>query len=90
MIAYQPEVLICMCTNYVSGANVYVTDIEVLGYISGYSESQLHVLKNSIEAEVKRATEGEDELAASIKVNANNITSKVSKGRNGVLYHAVL
>ena len=31
--------------NYVSGANVYVTDIEVLGYISGYSESQLQVLK---------------------------------------------
>ena len=69
--------------NYVSGANVYVTDIEVLGYISGYSESQLQVLKNSIEAEVKRATEGEDELAASIKVNANNITSKVSKGEMG-------
>ncbi len=69
--------------NYVSGANVYVTDIEALGYISGYSESQLQVLKDSIEAEAKRATDGEDELAASIRVNAENITQAVKKGEFG-------
>lgn len=66
--------------NYVSGANIYVTDIEVLGYISGYSESQLQVLKNSIEAEVERATDGEEKLATSIKLNTENITQAVKKG----------
>ena len=62
---------------------VYITDVEILGYISAYSESQLSVLKDSIEAEVKRATKGEEDLKASIKVNADNITSKVSKGEFG-------
>lgn len=69
--------------NYVADTTVYITDVEILGYISAYSESQLSVLKDSIEAEVKRATKGEKELKASIKVNANNITSKVSKGDMG-------
>lgn len=62
---------------------VYITDVEILGYISAYSESQLSVLKDSIEAEVKRATKGEEDLKASIKVNADNIISKVSKGDFG-------
>lgn len=69
--------------NYVADTTVYITDVEILGYISAYSESQLSVLKDSIEAEVKRATKGEKELKASIKVNADNITSKVSKGDMG-------
>ena len=69
--------------NYVADATVYITDVEILGYIAAYSESQLTVLKDSIEAEVKRATKGEEELKASIKVNADNITSKVSKGDMG-------
>lgn len=69
--------------NYVADTTVYITDVEILGYISAYSESQLSVLKDSIEAEVKRATKGEEDLKASIKVNADNITSKVSKGDFG-------
>lgn len=69
--------------NYVADTTVYITDVEILGYISAYSESQLSVLKDSIEAEVKRATKGEEDLKASIKVNADNITSKVSKGDMG-------
>lgn len=69
--------------NYVADTTVYITDVEILGYISAYSESQLNVLKDSIEAEVKRATKGEKDLKASIKVNADNITSKVSKGDMG-------
>ena len=69
--------------NYVADTTVYITDVEILGYISAYSESQLSVLKDSIEAEVKRATKGEEDLKASIKVNADNITSKVSKGEFG-------
>lgn len=69
--------------NYVSGTTVYITDVEILGYASSYSESQLTILKDSIEAEVKRATKGEEDLKASIKVNAENITSKVSKGDMG-------
>lgn len=69
--------------NYTSGTKVYITDIEILGYISGYSESQLQVLKDSIESEVSRATAGEDKLSSSIKQNATAITSKVSKGEMG-------
>ena len=69
--------------NYTSGTKVYITDIEILGYISGYSESQLQVLKDSIESEVSRATTGEEELSSSIKQNATAITSKVSKGEMG-------
>ena len=69
--------------NYVADTTVYITDVEILGYISAYSESQLSVLKDSIEAEVKRATKGEEDLKASIKINADNITSKVSKGDMG-------
>lgn len=68
---------------YVADTTVYITDVEILGYISAYSESQLSVLKDSIEAEVKRATKGEEDLKASIKVNAGNIISKVSKGDFG-------
>ena len=69
--------------NYVTDTTVYITDVEILGYISAYSESQLSVLKDSIEAEVKRAIKGEEDLKASIKINADNITSKVSKGDMG-------
>lgn len=69
--------------NYTSGTKVYITDIEILGYISGYSESQLQVLKDSIESEVSRATAGEEKLSSSIKQNATAITSKVSKGDMG-------
>lgn len=69
--------------NYTSGTKVYITDIEILGYISGYSESQLQVLKDSIESEVSRATAGEEKLSSSIKQNATAITSKVSKGEMG-------
>ncbi len=38
--------------NYLSNSEVYVTDIEVLGYISGYAESQFQVLADSIESKV--------------------------------------
>lgn len=69
--------------NYVTDTTIYITDVEILGYISAYSESQLNVLKDSIEAEVERAIKGEENLKASIKVNADNITNKVSKGDMG-------
>lgn len=66
--------------NNVAQTDVYITDVEVLGYITGYSESQLSVLQDSITAEVERAQGAEDELSASIKVNADNITNTVKKG----------
>lgn len=66
--------------NNVAQTDVYITDVEVLGYITGYSESQLSVLQESITAEVERAQGAEDELSASIKVNADNITNTVKKG----------
>ena len=69
--------------NYIANTTVYITDIEILGYMSAYSESQLSILKDSITAEVSRAQGAESTLKASIQVNANNITSKVSKGDMG-------
>ena len=69
--------------NYVANTTVYITDVEILGYMSAYSESQFTVLKDSIESEVKRATAGEATLSSSIKQNAESITSKVSKGEVG-------
>lgn len=38
--------------NYTGTSEVYITDIEVLGYISGYTESQFQVLADSIEGKV--------------------------------------
>lgn len=69
--------------NYVANTTVYITDVEILGYMSAYSESQLTILKDSIESEVKRATTQEGTLSSSIKQNAESITSKVSKGEMG-------
>lgn len=57
--------------------------MEILGYLNTYAESQLSILKDSITAEVTRAQGAEEKLTASIKVNADNITSKVSKGDMG-------
>lgn len=69
--------------NHVANTTVYITDVEILGYLNTYAESQLSILKDSITAEVTRAQGAEEKLTASIKVNANNITSKVSKGEMG-------
>lgn len=69
------------CQN--TGGYVCITDVEILGYITGYSESKLSVLQDSISAEVERATGAEDTLKASIKVNADNITNAVKKGDFG-------
>ena len=68
---------------YVQGATVYVKDVEVLGQMSVYTEAQLKINSDSITQEVKRAKGIEDELRASIKVNAENITSCVTKGNVG-------
>lgn len=56
--------------------------MEILGYLNTYAESQLSILKDSITAEVTRAQGAEEKLTASIKVNADNITSKVTKDAN--------
>ena len=68
---------------YTQGAAVYVKDVEVLGQMSVYTEAQLKINSDSITQEVSRAKGIEDELRASIKVNANNITSCVTKGNVG-------
>lgn len=60
---------------YTQGAAVYVKDVEVLGQMSVYTEAQLKINSDSITQEVKRAKGIEDELRASIKVNAENITT---------------
>lgn len=57
--------------------------MEVLGKYEDHAEAQFTVANGAIEAEVKRAEGIEDELRSAIKVNANNITSKVEKGDMG-------
>lgn len=57
--------------------------VEVLGQMSVYTEVQLKINSDSITQEVKRAKGIEDELRAFIKVNAENITSCVTKGNVG-------
>lgn len=68
---------------YVQGAPVYIKDVEVLGVAVTYTEAQLKLNSDAIEAEVSRAEGIEKELKASIKVNADNITSTVKKGDIG-------
>lgn len=63
------------------GDYVCITDVEILGYASQYTESQLQLTSNSITAEVTRAKAAEETLKSSIKVNADNILLKVSKGK---------
>ncbi len=69
--------------NDIEYATVYITDVEILGYYSGYSLSQVSVLKDSIQAEVTRAEGAEAKLQSSININANNITNSVKKGEFG-------
>lgn len=69
-----------------AGNILYVTDIRCLRDIQELlddSKSQLQLLKGSIEAEVERATDCEEKLAASIKLNTENITQAVKKGEFG-------
>lgn len=67
----------------VSGSIVLIKDVEVLGLLRDYAEAQLTVNADDITAEVKRAKDAESELKASIKVNADNITSCVTKDNVG-------
>ena len=69
--------------NYVDNTTVYIKDVEVLGKYEDHAEAQFTVANGAIEAEVKRAEGIEDELRSAIKVNANNITSKVEEGDMG-------
>ena len=69
--------------NYVDNTTVYIKDVEVLGKYEDHAEAQFTVANGAIEAEVKRAEGIEEELRSAIKVNANNITSKVEKGDMG-------
>lgn len=65
---------------YTAGDYVRITDVELLGYASQYNEAQLQLTSGSITAEVTRAKAAEEAMKASIKVNADNILLKVSKG----------
>ncbi len=69
--------------NYVDNTTIYIKDVEVLGKYEDHAEAQFTVANDAIEAEVKRAEGIEDKLRAAIKVNADNITSKVEKGDMG-------
>lgn len=56
-----------------------ITDVKVLGLLSTYTETQVKLRNGLIELEAKRAKTAEGELKASIAVNAESITSCVTK-----------
>ena len=67
--------------NTVANTTVYITDVEIMGYAAAYTESQLKLTANDITAEVTRAKKAEDTLKSSIRVNADAIKLRVSKGK---------
>lgn len=67
--------------SYTAGDAVYITDVEIQGYAAHYNESQLQVASDGITAEVTRAKAAEETLQSSIKVNADAIKLKVSRGK---------
>ena len=67
--------------NYTAGDAVYITDVEIQGYAAHYNESQLQVASDGITAEATRAKAAEETLQGSIKVNADAIKLKVSRGK---------
>lgn len=60
--------------------NVYIAEARILARHGDWSESKLTILNNSITAEVKRASDAEDEISSKITQTADLIKSKVSKG----------
>lgn len=67
--------------NTVANTTVYITDVEIMGYATAYTESQLKLTANDITAEVTRAKKAEDTLKSSIQVNADAIKLRVSRGK---------
>lgn len=66
--------------NYVANTTIYITDVEIMGYSAAYMESQLKLTANDITAESTRAKKAEETLQSSIKLNADAIKLRVSKG----------
>lgn len=60
-------------------STLLVADVKVLGLLSVYTETQVRLRDELIELEAKRAETAEGELRASIAVNAESITSCVTK-----------
>ena len=67
----------------VNNTTVYITDVEILGYISSYSEAQIAILKDSITQEVTRAGKAEETLSGKITTQADEISARVKKGEFG-------
>nr|DAW85584.1 MAG TPA: tail protein [Bacteriophage sp.] len=61
-------------------STLLVTDVKVLGLFRTYAETQIKLRDEAIELEAQRAQTAEEALRSSIKVNANNIQSCVTKG----------
>lgn len=63
-------------------SKVYITDIELLGYITGYAESQITITADSITAEVTARKEADEKLVTSyttlINQTAETIQASVS------------
>jgi len=73
------EVFSVYFTSAVSGTIVYITDVEFIGYVgSGYSQSYIRILKDSITSQVEKATELEKSIST-VKQTADNISTEVKK-----------
>lgn len=74
-----PEGMVhCFFYNTEGDTAVYITDIEILGYASSYTETALAVLKDSILTEVSKKV-GKTEIVSSINQTAEKIKITASK-----------
>ncbi len=81
------EVFSVYFTSAVSGTTIYITDVEFIGYVgSGYSQSYIRILKDSITSQVEKNTELEKSVST-IKQTADNISTEVKKkvGSNEII-----
>lgn len=70
--------------NYTENTTVYITDIEILGYYSGYTEGKFSVMQDSITAQIKKIEEGLSDYAtkAELKLTSDSFSTEVKKKVN--------
>lgn len=79
----EPSGIPVIFYNMVDNTTVFICDVKIIGEYTEYSQAMIETLKNSVNIEVERAQGAEEKLSASIKVNEDAITERVSKGEFG-------
>lgn len=63
---------------YTTGAKIYVTDIQILGFAAIYNAAQIQLTADSIVNEVRRATGTEEELKGNIEEKSSSYNGTVA------------